>query len=179
MSDLECSNCGEPIEEDEEYETLEDGSLLCSSCFDELYAQCVMCGKAVLRDDLKPWGDDLICPDCLEKECPSFDPKENEKETAAAYEAMKRKYIGRKVAKCKDAPSELEYDSSDPCVRYSLSVELDDEGRICDISRLTAELLLSEWENGSDWEPYRIDSDDYGWLVDSMFDEEYEFEDDV
>ena len=172
-----CAHCGEPLEEDES-EQLEDGTLLCSYCYDELYAECEMCGKVVLRDDMLPWGDCSICPECMEEQCPSFDEKENEKETANAYEAMKERYIGRKVVNYKNQTLQMTYELDDPCVTYSLYVVFDEEGIITELSKLSAEMLLSEWVNGSNWRPYAIRNDDYDWIVDDMFEEYVEFEDD-
>ena len=177
MSELECSNCGELIEEGDEYEELEDGTILCEPCYEELYSECVICGEMKLADDMQPWGDYPICPECLEEICPTFVRAENEKETTEAYESMKKRYIGRKVSNFEDVSCELEYDLDDPCVKYTMSVDMDEDGIITDISRLSAELLLSEWVNGSNWRPYPIKSDDYEDLVDSIFEEnDYEFE---
>lgn len=60
-----------------------------------------------------------------------------------------------------------------------LSVFYDYEDRISDISRLEAELVLSEWERGSTSRDYLISDDDYDWVVESMFDDYgYEFKED-
>ena len=180
MSELKCADCGELIEEDNDYEELEDGTILCETCYEERYAdcvECVICGEMKPADDMEPWGEYYICPDCLEEKCPTFNEIENEKETTEAYESMKKRYIGRKVSNFEDVSCELEYDLDDPCVKYTMSVEMDEEGTITDISRLSAELLLSEWDTGSDWRPYPIERDDYEDLVDSIFEEnDYEFE---
>lgn len=175
---LICAECGEEIDEDSEYRELEDGTVLCEFCYDELYSECCICGKAVLADELLPWGDSSICSECLEVICPEFDEDENETETTEAYQAMLCRYVGRIVSNSDDVDRELEYDLDDPCVKYRLSVDMDEDGRITGISRLTAELLLSEWVNGSDWRSYRIENDDYTDIVDAML-EDYEFDDEA
>ena len=171
-----CDCCGEIIDEDDEYEVLEDGTTLCSSCFENEYEECAMCGEIRHVDDMSWWGDCRICSDCLEEQCPSFDGEENEKETAQAYEAMKAKYLGRKSARYADRTVTLTYDLDEPCVRYSLPVTFDKNGVITDIARLTARMILSEGITSSDTRPYAVDEEDYGWRVDAMFDDEAELE---
>ena len=172
-----CDNCGEIIGEDDDFLELDDGTILCEECREE-YDECVMCGKICKIDDMFPWGDECrICESCLEEQCPSFDSEENEKETARAYEAMKARYLGRVSSQYADETVELTYDTDDPCVHYTLSVTFDDEGVITDISRLTAEMTLSEWVNGTDTREYPISEEDYDSLADNMFSDEGIFDD--
>ena len=176
-----CAECDEILTEDDEYRTLDDGTILCEYCFDEMYAECDECGEITLIDDLTYWGEMRICPSCMEFHCPSFDKAKNEEETTEAYEIMKARYLGKKV--CSFTPGEYSFSYEDfgyaeEAPRYEITVTIGEDGRIVDISRLTAQLLLSEDVKSSDWRPYPIDSDDYDSIVEDIFDEEgLEFED--
>lgn len=159
---LECSNCSDKIKPGDEYALLEDGTVLCTGCFDFAYPECEFCGKRIPEDDMKYWGDCLCCPDCYEGFCPSFDPEENEKETTEAYEAMLKKYIGKKSRSIRDESVELEREYDDcGLVTYRMEVDVDEDGIIYEISRLTAEILLSESANSSNWDDYIIRNEDY------------------
>ncbi len=171
-----CSECDEPIYEGDEYHQTDNGQLLCESCYNDMFAECEMCGNVVSDDELVFLGDIRICPDCLEEQCPSFDEKQNKEETTEAYEAMLKRYIGRKSISFKGKTVDLSTGTSDSNVDYSLSVTVDENGIITDISRLSAEMLLSEGVKSSNWRPYAIDSDDYEYVVDNLM-EELELED--
>ena len=169
---LICSKCGEEISEDDEYETTEDGDILCQDCFEDLYSTCGLCGKVTLDDDLAWWGDLRICPDCMEEKCPSFDEEDNLEETEEAYEEMKEKYLGLRVEKYRDKTITIDYikdQYTDFETNYSISVTFDNEGRISDISRLSASKCISESERYSDWRDCPVDDYDYSWTVDKMF----------
>ena len=169
---LECENCGADIETGDEYIELEDGSILCLECFDSAYPKCEFCGKRVFEDDMKYWGDCYCCPKCYEGFNPSFDPEENINETTEAYEAMLKKYIGRKSKSIRDESVELEKEYYD-CgqITYRMEVEIDEDGTIYEISRLSAEILLSESANSSDWDNYIIRNEDYEKKVADMMEE--------
>ncbi len=169
---LECSNCFDEIEPGEEYALLEDETVLCLSCFDSAFPRCEFCDKRVPEDDMKYWGDCYCCPECYEGFCPSFDADENEKETTEAYEAMLKRYIGRKSRSIRDdcVTLEKEYDDCG-LVTYRMAVGIDENGIIQTISRLTAEILLSESEKSSSWDDYIIRNEDYADKVDRMMKE--------
>lgn len=165
----ECEKCHDLFEVEEMIE--EDGDYYCENCHDELFSECEICGSMTPNDELQLWGDLQICPECMEERCPTFDAKENEKETTAAYEKMLKKYIGRKSGNQSGRKIDLEYEFGDETpMRYEISVALDEEGRITDVSRLSASMMLSESLQSADWRPYPIDNDDYEWIVDSMMD---------
>ena len=165
-----CENCEGLFQEDELIE--EDDKYYCEYCHDQLFAECEMCGATVLEDDMKFWGDCRVCPDCYEAQCPSFDEDENQEETTEGYEAMLKKFVGRKSRKEKGTTVDLTYEIGDeaPC-SYEMSVTLDEEGRIIDISRLSGSMLMSEGERSSDWRPLAIDNDDYEWIAESMLED--------
>ncbi|MGN1021196.1 MAG: hypothetical protein ACI4O7_12585 [Aristaeellaceae bacterium] len=159
-----CCECEAPIEEDDEDAVqLEDGSWVCSCCFDEYYITCEICDAVVPVDDSAWWGDARICAACLEERCPSFDAQENLRETAAAYEAFKTRYLGRRVVEAlrgKTGPVRWQL-SDETEIRYEMTVTIDDDCRIADLSPIQAEMLLSEGFTSSDWRPYAVCDDDY------------------
>ena len=59
-----CAECGNPIFEGDEYETTEDGQILCEGCHEDLYAECDVCGAMVPRDEMILRGTDLVCRNC-------------------------------------------------------------------------------------------------------------------
>lgn len=168
-NNLVCSNCSDDIKPGDEYAVQEDGSLLCFDCYDFAYPKCEFCKKRVAEDDMKYWGDCYCCPECYEGFNPSFDPDENEKETTEAYEAMLKRYIGKKSSSIRDKTVELETEYDDcGLVTYRMTVDIDEDGTIYEISRLTAEILLSETEKSSNWDSYMICNEDYVDKVDEM-----------
>ncbi len=169
-----CSECGEEIEDDD-YEVTEDGEILCGFCWSENYRECIMCGKATRISDMSYWGDELICPECLEGECPTVDEEDQDRETDEAYRAMLARYVGRRASGYRGMSLRLTGEMPDEGITYSITVDFDDEGVIVDVSRLSAERVLSEWVNGSDVRSYPVYPDDYGELVDDML-EEIEFD---
>ena len=172
MSEKICDCCGEIINEEEsEFYELEDGRIICETCFDYHFGKCEMCGKITEQDDLTFWGDIRICSDCLEDECPSFDEEEQEEETREAYEAMLKRYVGRPVT-LPDGENYLSYSLEDPDqpVTYDFTVTVEN-GHIKDISRLTATLLLSESYTSHEDRPYPIDPFDYESIAEDMLDE--------
>ena len=78
----QCAVCDEYFIEDS-MKTLDDddGTLVCEYCYENNTEECAMCEGHFLEDDMTFWGDVLICPGCLEEQCPSFDEKENKAET--------------------------------------------------------------------------------------------------
>lgn len=180
-----CMKCGREIDpETDDYEEIADDcegeecGLLCEECMDK-YAQCEMCGRLTLVEDLTYWGDVQICPDCLDAECPgmNFDEEWNIEQTTEAYEAMKARYVGRKAENHAGETLEMTMELDEPCVTYSMEVTFDEDGVITDVSRLSAVVLLSEGCTSSDRRPYEIDEDDYEWVADDMFDNNVDFAD--
>ncbi len=157
----------------------EEETLVCEECYDEEVEECAMCGSHFLSDDMTYWGDARICPDCLEEQCPSFDENEVEESTKEAYNDFCKKYIGKHVQDQEPGELDLNVTVGDEApICYSITVTIDDQGVISEISRLTASMLLSEGCTSSDWRPYRIDSEDYGsWAVD-LLEENLDFEED-
>lgn len=159
-----CCVCGKQLEEDDKNEV--NDKLYCNDCYDDL-VECDGCGEYFPSDELTWWGDSRLCPDCLEEECPSFDEEKNEQDTQAVYDEMKETYIGSKTIygekKSLDFSWNAEYDETKS---YNVSVEIDVEGRISDISRVKCNMMFSEWESGSDWRPCEVDEDDYETFID-------------
>lgn len=164
----ECTNCGECFPEEEGI--LFRGEWYCEYCYEELTAPCDICGNIVLAEELCSWGDNRICPDCMEERVPSFDKEQNAKETEPAYLALKQRYVGKRTEDLE--PGEHGFDCSittdETDIRYYISVTVDADGVITDVSPLTAEILLSEGVTSSDWEDYPISSDDYEWFAEDM-----------
>ncbi len=165
-----CAECGEEIEQDaDSYET--DNGVICESCFNDKYFICDLCDKVTPLDDMKYWGDCRICPECLEDECPEFDQEENDKETEEAYQKALEEYVGCKTT-LSPGTHPLTYKSNyTDNTEYSIRVTIDDEKRISEISRLTAQTLLWESETSSGWGDQPIDEDDYEWILPNMLDE--------
>ncbi len=178
MSELKCGVCGEPIEEDEYRHVLDDGTVVCGSCIDD-YEECCECGKLVPADDTVFWGDERLCLDCLEDMFPTFDEKEVEEETTEAYETMKEQFIGEKTEGLKEGENCLEYDTEfrGAELRYEMIVTVGKRGVITDISRLSAQMMLSEAITSSEWRPYPVDEDDYTWMPEEMLEDYLTYED--
>lgn len=157
-----CSMCSEPIGEDEESFELDDGSIVCESCYEYNTEECGLCGGRFPEDDMEFFGDDIrICPECFAKEFPEVDVAANEEETTPAYEAMKKRLIGLKVEDMADETYEYDSGMDDDGYRYTFSVDIDENGRISDVSRLSKERCQAVWTTGESWHPCEIDSDDY------------------
>ena len=174
----QCADCGEEIEEDAEcYET--DDGYICESCFIDNYFICDQCGKVKPVESMEYWGDSCICSDCLENECPAFDREENEKETAEAYKTALETYLGCKT-KLSPGSHPLYYKFRyDDNTEYSVAVTIDEEHRISDLSRLTAQTLLWESETSSGWEDCAIEESDFDWILPKMLDEHLLDEDEI
>ncbi len=65
--------------------------------------------------------------------------------------------------------------TSETDIQYYMSVTVDENKRIIDISRLSAEMLLSESERSSKWSPYSIDPEDYEFIAEDMINEAFSF----
>lgn len=162
-----CALCGEMLEEDDEGNYLKDGRLVCESCFDCNCGSCDYCGESFEEDDLTYWGDDLrLCPDCFAEEFPPFDEEKNNAETQEAYEAMKKRLLGKKTETEGPSTVYIQTDMDEDSYRRSIEVSIDENGRICDISRYSVERCRAIWVKGEDWLDIPVDTDDYaedGW----------------
>lgn len=158
----ECERCNESYLIKDMIHAQYDDEDYCQLCFEEYFAKCDLCGEMVLDDDMTAWGDDMkLCPSCFEKEFPDVDEEKNLEETTPAYEAMLQRLVGRKVANMVD--DEYEYDTGmdEDGYRMTFTVSVDENGRICDISRLSRERCRAIWITGEDWHTCEIDPDDY------------------
>ena len=152
----------------------------CEDCYDMVTVECEDCGKRVPEDEIRFWGDCRICQECMDARIPEYDQEENYRETEAEYNEMKEKYVGRMTVDLDIGENNLDYtcegDGTD--LRYTITVTVGSDGRITDISRLSAEMLLAEDCKNSDWAPYPIDPDDYSDIVNDMFEDLVEDDDD-
>lgn len=60
-----CSNCGDPVSEDDMYHN-EDSSILCESCYDELYTECHRCGSSGLKENMREVDGEYYCQSCYD-----------------------------------------------------------------------------------------------------------------
>lgn len=170
--EMKCAICGEPIDkedEEQEYRELDDGRIVCGDCYEFNTRECDECGKRFPEDELEPWGDDMnLCPECFREEFPDFDEEENRKATADAYEAMKARYIGRKLEDWEELDIRTEMDESS--FSYSICIDIDDDNVITDISPLTCERCQWIGATRETWLPYPISADDYeeGGMADDL-----------
>lgn len=122
--------------------------------------QCDYCEEYFPENELVSWGDDLkICPDCFKEEFPPFDQAKNDAETDNAYQAMKKRYIGKKWDEYAD--KSICTDMDDDGYRYSIDVETDENNIITNVSRLQLERCRSIWMTGEDWRRIPIDASEY------------------
>ena len=105
-----------------------------------------------------------------------YNREENDRETQEAYEEMRKRYVGRKVLNPEKVDRVIEYEAEDIGTMYQLTVELDENGVLTELSRLSAELFLNRAEEVIKRRPYPIQNADYETIVDAML-EDYEFED--
>lgn len=162
MEERICALCGEELPEEDEGVVLKDGRLVCENCSDTCCGCCDECGEYVEEDELTYWGDDMrLCPDCFEQYFPPFDKKKNDDETIDAYEAMKKRLVGKLTEI--DGPSviHIETEMDEESYRRSIDVSIDENGRICDITRLSVKRCRSIWATGEDWLDIPVDPEDY------------------
>ncbi len=175
-----CEDCGIELDEETGCNELDNGDLVCDDCFSH-YETCEECGEQVREEEICFWGDSRICRDCLEEHVPPFDRRQNERETADAYERTRQRFLGR-VAEEEDGEYELHRNLGEETDQvYRLTVTVGEDGKIEEISRLTCEILVSEALTSSDWRPYPIDREDYEEiaepLIEEFIDGEYEEDD--
>ncbi len=174
-----CAVCEKYFTEDS-MQTLDDDdeTLVCENCYEDSTEECAMCGSRFLEDDMTYWGDVRICPRCLDDQCPSFDEDKNQEQTQEAYDAFCAKYIGKRVVDQEAGEIEMEMTVGDEApTSYSISVTVDENGIITEVSRLTASMMLSESYQNSDWRPYPIDSSDYDFWAEDLLEDNLEFAD--
>ncbi len=154
-----CAMCGEDIE-DVDYHDLPDGRIVCDYCYDNITAECSECGTRYLKVCLERWKYDyILCPDCFKRYFPDFDQEENRKQTEAAYEAMKRRFVGRKVQEWNKLKIRTEMDEDS--FSYSIDIDMDENNVITDISRLTIKRCQSFGTARENWLPYPVSNSDY------------------
>ena len=146
-----CAICGEILSDDDEGHLLKDKRLVCDGCFEYNCASCDDCGEYLEEEDLEYWGDDYrLCPECFEQYFPSFDSKKNLEETTDAYEAMKKRLIGRKTDQEEGRTISIETEMDDDSFKYQIEVTIGDDGRISDISRCSVSRCRAIWVTGED-----------------------------
>ncbi len=160
--DRVCALCGELLSEDDEGHFLKDGRLVCEDCLEYNCGCCDNCGEYVEEDELEYFGDDYrLCPDCFEEEFPPFDEAKNNAETQNAYDAMKKRLIGKKTDAEGPREYDIETDMDMDSYRRGISVSIDEDGRICDVSRLSVMRCRAIWIKGEDWRDIPVDAEDY------------------
>ncbi len=151
-----CALCGEKLEDDDEGRFLKDGRLVCDCCAEFRCAVCDECEELVEEDEMTFWGEDCrLCPECYEKYFPPYDEKKVLEETQKAYEGMLKRLIGKKT----DREAEdifIETDMNDDAFKYEITVSVDQDGRICDISRYRAFRCASMSERSESWVDYPV-----------------------
>ncbi|MBR7092295.1 MAG: hypothetical protein IKI50_03815 [Clostridia bacterium] len=172
MEKLFCSMCEEEITEDTGCNELDDGTVVCDDCYDCL-STCDGCGALVDQDDLTNWGDCRLCPDCMEDKYPHYDEETESQALKEVYEQTRECYIGRKTNGLKPGSHTLSYDVStdETDYTYSLTIAIDENGTIADISRLTGSVLLSESITSSVWKQCSVYEDDYKDIVASILED--------
>ena len=157
-----CALCGEELEEDDEGQKLKDGRIVCENCAEYNCGCCDQCGDYVEEDDLTYWGDDMrLCPDCFKEEFPPFNKADNDAETQEAYDAMRARLIGRKTELKGPRTVSVETEMDEDSYKYGIEAEIDEEGKICDVSRLSIERCRAIWVTGEDWLNIPVNPDDY------------------
>ena len=140
--------------------------------------ECAKCGIALPRSKYIQWGNDLLCPDCMEMVCPSFDESQNKLMTTAAYQEMKSRYIGRKVKGIRNEIKRIDIDMFDrDFIHYYMDIAVDQNGYIVDVSRLEAIMLPDPHAPYETGRLYPVTDLDYSTTVDVIFEDDIRFED--
>ncbi len=140
---------------------------------------CSRCGIVLPENKYIPWGTDMLCPDCMEMICPSFDEKINKSQTAAAYQEMRERYIGRKVKGIRDEIRRIDIDMYRfDFIHYYMDIAVDQQGIITEVSRLEAIMLPGPHSSYDEGRLYPITDEDYNTTVDVIFQDDITFEDD-
>ena len=141
--------------------------------------ECSRCGIVLPRSKYIIWGNDKLCPDCMEMISPSFDKWQNKEKTTAAYQQMRERYIGRKVKGISGEVRRIDIDIfGRDFIHYYMDITVDQRGLIADVSRLEAIMLSGPHSGYDEGRPYPITDMDYLTTVDVIFQDDITFEDD-
>ena len=139
---------------------------------------CSRCGILLPQEKYIPWGTDLLCPDCMEMICPSFDEGQNKAKTTSAYLMMKERYIGRKVKGVANQVKRIDIDIfGHNFIHYYMDIAVDQRGVIMDVSRLEAIMLPGPHSDYNEGRLYPITEEDYSTTVDVIFQDDITFDD--
>ena len=139
---------------------------------------CFHCGIDLPMNKYIRWGTDILCPECMEMICPSFDEKRNKAETNSAYLKMKERYIGRKVKGVANQVKRIDIDMfGRQFIHYYMDIAVDENGYITDVSRLEAIMLPGPHSNYEEGRLYPITEMDYDSTVDVIFQDDITFAD--
>ncbi len=140
---------------------------------------CSHCGVVLPAKQYIQWGMDMLCPDCMEMICPSFDERMNKSQTTAAYQKMRERYIGRKVKGVRGEVKRIDIDMyGRNFIHYYMDIAVDQRGIITDVSRLEAIMLQGPHSSYNEGRLYPITDEDYVTTVDVIFQDDITFEDD-
>ncbi len=140
--------------------------------------ECAHCGAVLPRSKYIQWGNDMLCPDCMEMICPSFNEAQNKAETNAAYLEMKDRYIGRKVKGIAGQVMWIDIDMfGHNFIHYYMDIAVDSNGYITDVSRLEAIMLPGPHASYDEGRLYPIKVEDYATTVDVIFQDDITFDD--
>lgn len=146
--------------------------------YNDYEPECSRCGIDLPMSRLIKWGDDLLCPDCMEMICPSFDERKNKAETESDYLAMKKRYIGRKVKDIRNEVRRIDIDMFGRAfIHYYMDIAVDKNGFITDVSRLEAIMLPGPHSSYEEGRLYPIEKEDYLTTVDVIFQDDIRFDD--
>lgn len=147
------------------------------SKYDE-FEGCSRCGAVLPMAKYISWGTEILCPDCMEMICPSFDENQNKVETNSAYLKMKERYIGRKVKGVSNQVKRIDIDMfGREFVHYYMDIAVDQSGVITDVSRLEAIMLPGPHASYDEGRLYPITESDYETTVDVIFEDDITFVD--
>ncbi len=139
---------------------------------------CSRCGIVLPKSKYIPWGTDMLCPDCMEMICPSFDEEKNKSQTTAAFQEMRKRYIGRKVRSVRGEVKRIDIDIyGRNFIHYYMDIAVDQQGIITDVSRLEAIMLPGPHSGYNEGRLYPITDEDYVTTVDVIFQDDITFED--
>ena len=146
--------------------------------FNDDFEGCSRCGICLPRNKYIQWSSDILCPDCMEMICPSFNEAQNKAETTTAYLKMKERYIGRKVRGIADQVKRIDIDMfGRNFIHYYMDIAVDPNGYITDVSRLEAIMLPGPHAKYEEGLLYPIEAEDYDATVDVIFQDDITFDD--
>lgn len=139
---------------------------------------CSRCGIVLPKNQYIQWGNELLCTDCMEMICPSFNENQNKAETNTAYLEMRERYIGRKIKDVRGEVKRIDIDMyGHVFIHYYMDIAVDQEGYITDVSRLEAITLPGPHASYDEGRLYPVSEQDYITTVDVIFQDDITFED--